>query len=73
MKTTKFQRITALLLAVLCVFGGFTIATSAAAPAQSEESSLANIKELLNAISYNEYEQLEEYVKAYKQLIELGK
>ena len=64
MKTTKFQRITALLLAVLCVFGGFTIATSAAAPAQSEESSLANIKELLNAISYNEYEQLEEYVKA---------
>ena len=64
MKTTKFQRITALVLAVLCVFGGFTIATSAAAPAESEESSLANIKELLNAISYNEYEQLEEYVKA---------
>ena len=64
MKTTKFQRITALVLAVLCVFGGFTIATSAAAPAKSEESSLANIKELLNAISYNEYEQLEEYVKA---------
>ena len=59
MKATKFQRITALLLAVLCIFGGMTV-TAGAAAVDSEESTLANIKELLNAISYNEYEQLEE-------------
>ena len=63
MKATKFQRITALLLAILCIFGGMTVTASAAA-ADSDESMLANIKELLNAISYNEYVQLEEYVKA---------
>jgi hypothetical protein len=63
MKATKFQRITALLLAVLCIFGGMTV-TAGAAAVDSEESTLANIKELLNAISYNEYVQLEEYVKA---------
>ena len=63
MKATKFQRITALLLAILCVFGGMTVSASAAS-ADSDESMLANIKELLNAISYNEYVQLEEYVKA---------
>ena len=64
MKATKFQRIAALLLAVLCAFGGFTFAASAAEPGKSNENTLANIKELLNAISYNEYVQLEEYVKA---------
>ena len=63
MKTTKFQRITALLLAVLCLFGGATVAASAKT-VDSEESALASIKELLNAISYNEYVQLEEFVKA---------
>lgn len=64
MKTTKFQRITALLLALLCVFGGFTVATSAQTVDKSDKNSLASIKELLNAISYSEYVQLEEYVKA---------
>ncbi|MBE6534065.1 MAG: extracellular solute-binding protein, partial [Ruminococcaceae bacterium] len=69
MKVTKFRRITALLLAILCVFGGMTVSASADTPksansANSEESMLANIKELLNAISYNEYVQLEEYVNA---------
>jgi succinate dehydrogenase/fumarate reductase cytochrome b subunit len=49
MKATKFQRITALLLAILCIFGGMTVTASAAA-ANSDESMLANIKELLNAI-----------------------
>ena len=63
MKATKFQRITALLLAILCIFGGMTVMTSANT-VESEDSILANIKELLNAISYNEYVQLEEYVKA---------
>ena len=64
MKTTKFQRITAFLLAFLCVFGGAGIAVSASEqPRNSEESALASIKELLNAISYNEYVQLEEYLK----------
>ena len=63
MKATKFQRITALLLAVLCLFGGAAV-TASANTVDSDESMLANIKELLNAISYNEYVQLEEYVKA---------
>ena len=63
MKATKFQRITALVLAILCVFGGMTVMTSANT-VENEDSMLANIKELLNAISYNEYVQLEEYVKA---------
>ena len=65
MKTTKFQRITALLLAVLCFFGGVTVVASADTVAsKKEESSLASIKELLNAISYSEYVELEEYGKA---------
>ena len=64
MKATKFQRITALVLAILCVFGGATVAVSADTVGSKEESTLASIKELLNAISYNEYVQLEEYVKA---------
>ena len=63
MKATKFQRITALVLAILCVFGGATVAVSADTVNSKEESTLASIKELLNAISYNEYVQLEEYVK----------
>ena len=63
MKATKFQRITALLLAILCIFGAMTI-TASADTVNADESMLANIKELLNAISYNEYVQLEEYVKA---------
>ena len=54
MKTTKFQRITALILLVMLVFGGSVMPVSAAAD-NSEESSLASIKELLNAISYSEY------------------
>ena len=64
MKATKFQRITALLLAFLCIFGGMTVSASANTVESDDESMLANIKELLNAISYNEYVQLEEYVKA---------
>ncbi|MBO7303353.1 MAG: hypothetical protein J6U68_04120, partial [Clostridia bacterium] len=65
MKTTKFQRITALLLAVLCFFGGATVVASAdTVSSKKEESSLASIKELLNAISYSEYVELEEYGKA---------
>ena len=75
MKATKFQRIAALVLAFLCVFGGMTFAASAK-EVDSEESTLANIKELLNAISYNEYVQLEEYAKAKpadKQVSIIGK
>ena len=67
MKTTKFQRITALLLAVLCVLGGFTFVASAETgsnAANTEESTLASIKELLNAISYSEYVKLDEFTTA---------
>ncbi|MBE6593472.1 MAG: extracellular solute-binding protein [Ruminococcaceae bacterium] len=56
MKTTKFQRITALILLVMFIFGGSAMPASAARDS-SEENSLASIKELLNAISYSEYKQ----------------
>ena len=56
MKTTKFQRITALILLVMVLIGTVSMPVSAA-PAGSEESELSNIKELLNAISYNEYKE----------------
>lgn len=54
MKKTKFQRITALLLALVFLFCGSAVAVGA------EESSTTNkttsdIKALLNAISYDEY------------------
>ena len=54
MKTTKFQRITALILLVMIVFGGSVLPVSAAND-ENEESSLERIKALLNAISYDEY------------------
>lgn len=55
MKTTKFQRLTALILAVMFLFGGGAVSASAAG--DSEKSELANIKELLNAISYSNYKR----------------
>ena len=62
MKTTRFQKITAFVLAVLFIMGGSSVAVSAAGNGgNNEENSLANIRELLNAISYNEYVQTEEY------------
>ena len=58
MKTTRFQKITALLLAVLFLMGSSSIVVGAASKGdKNEEGSLASIKELLNAISYNEYVQ----------------
>ena len=62
MKTTRFQKITALVLAVLFLMGGSSVVVGAAGKGgKAEEGSLASIKELLNAISYNEYVQTEEY------------
>ncbi len=64
MKTTKFQKITALVLAVLFIVGGMGLTTSAADGGRSpEEGTLASIKELLNAISYNEYVERDDYTK----------
>ena len=57
MKTTKFQRITALALALVFVLcGGIGIS---AADASSSTSQISEIKELLNSVSYNAY--LEEH------------
>ena len=56
MKTTKFQRIVALILLVMLVLGGSVLPASAANDAE-EESSLDRIKALLNAISYEEYKK----------------
>ena len=67
MKTTRFQKITAFVLAVLFLMGGSSVAASAASNGSGfEEGSLASIKELLNAISYDEYRQSEEYTNAKK-------
>ena len=64
MKTTKFQKITAFMLAILFLVGGMGLTTSAADSGRtSEEGSLASIKELLNAISYNEYKERDDYKK----------
>ena len=56
MKTTKFQRIVALILLVMLVLGGSVLPASAANDVE-EESSLDRIKALLNAISYDEYKE----------------
>ena len=56
MKTTKFQRLTALILLVMFLIGGSAVPASAAGGG-ADDSSLSNIKELLNAISYSEYKE----------------
>ncbi len=62
MRTTKVQKLTAFVLALLLLFSG-TVAVGAK-DANAEESTLSSIKELLNAISYNEYQNLEDFLKA---------
>ncbi len=62
MRTTKAQRIIAFLLAVVFLFCG-TFAVSAKND-DDEENALSSIIEQLNAISYNEYQNLEEYREA---------
>ncbi len=62
MRTTKVQRITALVLALLLLTCG-TFAIGAKSQ-DEEDNALSNIKELLNAISYNEYQNLEDFKKA---------
>ncbi len=64
MRTTKVQRITALLL-VLVLLLGSTVAVSASnGKKDDEDNALNSIKELLNAISYNEYQNLELFTEA---------
>ena len=67
MKKTNFQRLTALLLCLMFVLGCFTLPLAAAKADSSEGSgtsssvtgqTLADIRELLNAISYEEYSAL---------------
>ncbi len=62
MRTTKVQRITAFLLAFVLILGG-TFAVSAK-NGDDEDNALNSIKELLNAISYNEYQNLEDFREA---------
>ena len=54
MKTTKFQRVTALVLALVFLLCGSAFSASAAATSSTDKT-LSEIKELLNAISYNDY------------------
>ena len=62
MRTTKMQRLIALMLVVVFLFCGGTVA--AGAKEDESDSALSSIKELLNAISYNEYQNLEEFKEA---------
>ncbi len=62
MKGTKLVRLLALLLSVTMFIGGTAVAASAASTntatdsdSSTTDTSLADIRELLNAISYNEY------------------
>ena len=55
MKKTKFQRIIALMLAVVFLTCGGAIATGAESASDAPGKTTAEIKELLNAISYNDY------------------
>ena len=56
MKRTKFQRITALVLILAFLFGG-TISVAAAEVGSVTDKTTSDIKELLNAISYNQYSE----------------
>ena len=65
MRKTKFQRLTAFVLSVMLVIGSLSICVFAAEAGDTQtdsgnnssvsDSTLADIKELLNAISYSEY------------------
>ena len=55
MKTTKFQRITALVLALTCLLCGGTVLAGASDSSSTTDVTTSDIKELLNAISYKEY------------------
>ena len=56
MKRTKFQRVTALLLAVMFLFcGGSVIASANNEENSTTDKDISDIAELLNAISYSEY------------------
>lgn len=58
MKKTKFQRITAFVLALVVVLGGCVISVSADNSSVSDTTT-SDIKALLNAISYSEYVALQ--------------
>ena len=62
MRTTKFQRAIALILVVVFLACGGTV--TAGAREDDGDSALDSIKELLNAISYNEYQNLEIFREA---------
>ena len=56
MKRTKFQRVTALVLVLAFLLGG-TISVAAAESGSVSDKTTDDIKELLNAISYNQYSE----------------
>ena len=56
MKKTKFQRLTAFVLAVcFLIGGGLTLTVGAETNSSVTDKNLADIKEQLNAISYEKY------------------
>ncbi len=70
---TKFKRLIAGLLAFMMLFGGNAVIASASDKASGDsvtDTSLADLKELLNAISYDEYEAKNKNVpKAKEELV----
>ena len=63
MRTTKIRRLIAFLLVLLMFVGGWAIPTGAKTD-EDAESALNSIKELLNAVSYSEYQDLELFKEA---------
>lgn len=62
MRNTKLQRAIALIMVVIFLVCGGTV--TAGAKGNDGDSTLDSIKELLNAISYNEYQKLEVFTEA---------
>ncbi len=71
---TKFKRLIAGLLSFVILFGGNAVVASASEKASAgsvTDTSLADLKELLNAISYDEYEAKIEDVPKAKDTLEI--
>ena len=62
MRTTKLRRLIAFVLVVVLLIGGGTL--TAGAKEDDGESALNSIKELLNAVSYSDYQNLELFKEA---------
>ena len=71
MRRTKFQKLTALVLALLLAFGGaFSVSAAVDNSASVTDKTTSDIRALLNAISYKKYsEDHEEIPSATEEIV----